>query len=230
MAMLALPRRDLWLPGQPKPASGAQLDRTHPLNHGLVGCWLFNEGAGPAVNAVNNKLSLVPDGTRSPTGLTLTVDKYVTTDITPPAGALTLFARAQCTNDAYGSWITINSVNFEFIIPAVTTARPYVMTNGYGNYARFATPTAIRPTDSWAFVLPDSAQDAVSRALCWQNGIALPWFSATYTAAQLARSYVRIGHINPSYGFTGSVGFVMMYDRALAPSEIRQLHELTAHW
>lgn len=228
--MLVLRRRDLWLPGQPKPPCGVQIDISHPLPRGLVGCWLFNEGGGPAINTISGKLSPVPGGTRLTTGLALTAAEYVTTDITPPSDALTLFARAQCTNDAYGSWITLNGINFEFIIPAATTSRPYIMTNGYNNYARFATPAVIKPTDSWAFVLPDAAQDAVSRALCWQNGRALPWFSSTYTVAQLARSYVRVGHTNPSYGFTGSVGFVLIYNRALPAYEISQLHDLTANW
>lgn len=29
-----------------KPNSGAQINLAHPLSNGLVGCWLFNEGAG----------------------------------------------------------------------------------------------------------------------------------------------------------------------------------------
>lgn len=32
-----------------KPLPGAQLDRTHPLAQGLVGCWLMNEGGGLSV-------------------------------------------------------------------------------------------------------------------------------------------------------------------------------------
>ena len=32
-----------------KPLPGAQLDRTHPLAQGLVGCWLMNEGGGDRV-------------------------------------------------------------------------------------------------------------------------------------------------------------------------------------
>lgn len=33
-----------------KPPPGAQIDWTHPLSRGLVGCWLFNEGAGIRAN------------------------------------------------------------------------------------------------------------------------------------------------------------------------------------
>ncbi len=32
--------------GRVKPPYGTQLNRAHPLARGLVGCWLFNEGAG----------------------------------------------------------------------------------------------------------------------------------------------------------------------------------------
>ena len=29
-----------------KPIRGSHLNRSHPLAHGLVGCWLFNEATG----------------------------------------------------------------------------------------------------------------------------------------------------------------------------------------
>ncbi len=35
---------------QSKPPVGIQLNKQHPLAQGLVGCWLFNEGAGLRVN------------------------------------------------------------------------------------------------------------------------------------------------------------------------------------
>lgn len=34
------------LPPQQKPGLGSEIDWGHPLSRGLVGCWLFNEGAG----------------------------------------------------------------------------------------------------------------------------------------------------------------------------------------
>jgi hypothetical protein len=48
--------------GQQKPPPGAQIDWSHPLARGLVGCWLFNDGAGlilhnSATPAVNIQLS-----------------------------------------------------------------------------------------------------------------------------------------------------------------------------
>jgi hypothetical protein len=36
----------LRIPYSTKPPLGAQLNRSHPLAQGLVGCWLFNEGGG----------------------------------------------------------------------------------------------------------------------------------------------------------------------------------------
>ena len=40
-----------------KPVLGTRLDSRHPLSQGLVGCWLFNEGAGTSVADLsgNNK-------------------------------------------------------------------------------------------------------------------------------------------------------------------------------
>lgn len=39
----------------PKPFRGIQLNKTHPLSRGLVGCWLFNEGTGNKVFDLSGK-------------------------------------------------------------------------------------------------------------------------------------------------------------------------------
>ena len=36
-----------------KPPAGTQINPLHPLSRGLVGCWLFNEGAGSLVNDIS---------------------------------------------------------------------------------------------------------------------------------------------------------------------------------
>lgn len=36
-----------------KPPAGTQINPLHPLSQGLVGCWLFNEGAGSLVNDIS---------------------------------------------------------------------------------------------------------------------------------------------------------------------------------
>ena len=38
--------------GKQKPPLGFGIDRSHPLARGLVGCWLFNEGAGGRANDI----------------------------------------------------------------------------------------------------------------------------------------------------------------------------------
>lgn len=47
-----------------KPLPGAQLDRTHPLAQGLVGCWLMNEGGGLSVHdySGNDNSGLLENG------------------------------------------------------------------------------------------------------------------------------------------------------------------------
>lgn len=37
-----------------KPKPGVRIDPTHPLSRGLVGCWLFNEGAGNVLHDISN--------------------------------------------------------------------------------------------------------------------------------------------------------------------------------
>lgn len=43
--------------GQQKPPLGYQLDKSSPFAQGLVGCWLFNEGAGAMINDLTGKTS-----------------------------------------------------------------------------------------------------------------------------------------------------------------------------
>ena len=38
-----------------KPPAGTQINPLHPLSKGLVGCWLFNEGAGSLANDISGK-------------------------------------------------------------------------------------------------------------------------------------------------------------------------------
>jgi len=42
-----------YAPQKPKPMLGELIDHSHPLAHGLVGCWLMNEGAGGTVYDVS---------------------------------------------------------------------------------------------------------------------------------------------------------------------------------
>jgi hypothetical protein len=42
-----------------KPPVGTTIDWSHPLSRGLVGCWLFNEGAGKLANDLCNKNNAV---------------------------------------------------------------------------------------------------------------------------------------------------------------------------
>ena len=48
---LILPKRF----GQDKPPVSSQINRGHPLAQGLVGCWLFNEGAGRRVHDLSGR-------------------------------------------------------------------------------------------------------------------------------------------------------------------------------
>lgn len=47
---------------QVKPPLGSQLNFSHPLSQGLVGCWLMNEGGGNLVNDSIKKYNLVKTG------------------------------------------------------------------------------------------------------------------------------------------------------------------------
>lgn len=52
-----------------KPPAGTQLDFTNPINNGLVGCWIFNEGTGTVVtdlsgnNNNGNLINMIPSST-----------------------------------------------------------------------------------------------------------------------------------------------------------------------
>lgn len=54
--------RTTWRPPVKPPVGAAYIDWSHPLARGLVGCWLFNEGAGSPANLVKRR-SAVTSGT-----------------------------------------------------------------------------------------------------------------------------------------------------------------------
>lgn len=68
-----------------KPPLGSQINWSHPLSQGLVGCWLINEGGGKkTIELVNGKLGSILDkcswGTKKALGLKFDgTDSYVST-------------------------------------------------------------------------------------------------------------------------------------------------------
>lgn len=78
-------KRQKW--GQQKPPLGYQLDRLSPFASGLVGCWLFNEGAGAIANDIVHgaKSTLTGNTVWMPGVVKIAAENtaYITTQRTP---------------------------------------------------------------------------------------------------------------------------------------------------
>ena len=51
-SLIFIPTSEAKTPWTSKPPIGSQIDWSHPLAKGLVGCWLMNEGGGNVVNDI----------------------------------------------------------------------------------------------------------------------------------------------------------------------------------
>lgn len=210
----------LWTP-QSKPAPGAQIDYSHPLARGLVGCWLFNEGSGVRANdlaQVNNGV-LTGGCTRDGQSLLFNgssgyVDAGAGKSLAV-TGDQTLVARIQ------------NSIaNWGRIINRMAIGSPYP---GYqfilwtdGRLAYGCEGGWVQSTSSWN---DGRWHDVVVS----QKGGVASFYGDGRSDGVAAAGIPTDGGVNLYIGrwssgyFTGRIQYSLIYNRALTPSEVAQL-------
>ena len=114
---------------QTKPPPGTQIDWTHPLTRGLVGCWPMNEGCGTIVHnmapsrkvnhgAIVNGATWVPSrgggGISTVTGSSHYIECGNIAELSG-AGQATLFIVAANLNTFQGGQLTSSTANFGFV-------------------------------------------------------------------------------------------------------------------
>lgn len=240
--------KQLWIPGQPKPPCGTQIDWADPLSQGLVGCWLFNEGAGNIVNLATGKKY-----TRCGGGGTWGTDGYDSRNsgagfyASEPAVALA------CSGKGYTVITTQKSFDIAGYSPMLGFCDGY-STNitSYGLGVQNVTYiSSNRYFDIWghtsssvssfAYGLVD-IQYGVSENYCLSvhnTGTAYGYFNGKLFYTQPGITFnptlpSTIKLLDRNYGTSQTrqavTKLMLLYSRALSAPEIQRLHELTKGW
>lgn len=224
-----------------KPLPGAQINPAHPLSRGLVGCWLFNEGAGSVAHDISghgNHGTLTNMSTNAQNsgwggnkfGGGLNFDG--SDDYVDPLGGQLIG-----TNNTLSAWIKLNTSSQRSRIVGEFSPsfwRNYgqgilydegnivVMSNAGDDKNDLITP--LTDTTSWHHVV------GIVRSLngkLFLDGNEMD--SGDLTSGwdyhfSIGNSIGNAGNENGN-NFNGSMVDVRRYDRALSPAEAKQLHE-----
>jgi len=221
-----------------KPTRGIQLNRTHPLAHGLVGCWLFNENTGGKVfdlSGNGNTGSLVASTQFVPGKFGSCLDFDGNGDYVNCATAQ-LNLRSSLTISAWINTASISSKQGIFTKGALEASAPYTQygfgilgSNLFGAISDGTTRTTVGGSDlsnnTWYHgVMVFSSGSFLNLYL---NGTLYGTSDTTVTTLQSYGTGPWIG-CSPATGgrsfFNGSVDNVMIFNRALTNIEVNQLY------
>jgi len=208
--------------------------RGDPLNKGLVGCWLMQEPNGPDtrdISGLRNHATLVNGPTRvmSPYGPVLRFPD----DSTFRYAAATLPPCMTTGPFSVSMWLCLTTrlLNSVFSLRPDNESPGFFLQRGSGNalwspgsgYRRWTTLgiDGIAWHHTVLIVTGFDASD-INDSQLWLNGLSCTVLT-TAEGTSSARSVFRLGSDGSARLFAGDIGPVAIYDRVLAPAEIRRL-------
>ena len=218
-----------------KPPVGFQINWSHPLARGLVGCWLFNEGGGNKVYdlAKNNHGTLInrPLWWTGRNGYALKFDGV--NDYVDAGSGASLNITDAITVSA---WIKPFSTHDGGVIEKTiggTVNKQYLMFVSGSELLNFrvmkaagiydARSASYPPLNTWTHIVGRYDGSEVS---VWVNGIKQITTVAAAAPIDSGSGATLIGMLGSSiYPFNGLIDEVRVYNRALSSSEIKQLYQ-----
>lgn len=219
-----------------KPPLGTQLDWSDPINRGLVGCWLMNEGAGTIVNDLSGNghvgaFSGNTAWTAGKYGAAISTADQSADRIVVPGNAVGLDGFSACT---ILFWARNNATT--------CTVAQYLMDKSgagpcpYGIYFDAAEQFVVKFVNAAAGVGHAIRYASVNTDWhlfgAWWDGVNVNTIydgvfgkSAALAGPMYASAHnVELCGSGGTSAYNGQVSHVMMYNRALTPSEIARLY------
>ena len=205
-----------------KPPLGAQLTAGHELAQGLVGCWLFNEGAGTVITDVsplNNKLTMTGVPPWAARGLTL----LGASSLGMPANPIAL----QLTTGTIGCWFKTGDAGSSYrgLIVKQSAYSIFCNFNMLGTYswggsggAQF---TTINVADNKWHQAVLAFSPAASRL--YLDGVLV--LSPTVSLGNQGNGlFVGSGSSGADQNFNGFIDLSFVYNRVLSGAEVSSLY------
>jgi len=214
-----------------KPPPGEQVDWGNPINRGLVGWWLFNEGAGSRVNNIagqNNGVLTNMDpvtswvGSLNGGGLKFdgSNDHIALNSNTPVDSVFTIAVWFKPDTVSSTGIISSNRVNgtpIRWQIDANNTDARLIVRDNAGNIA-VATHSGILSVGVWFHLVATRNEGDLK---IYIDGVKGTDDSDTFGA--IDQDTEKIGDSNFSSPFNGVIDDLRIYNRVLTPLEARQL-------
>lgn len=216
-----------------KPGAGAQLDRQDPINTGLVGCWLMNEGGG----RIAKEIALGNPGALSASSAVWAPGRFGTSLSFGGSGDITV-ARASAYNFTTGNfalsfWLWENTSGGNYMVMGNGIAGTngwYVYIPGTNRYMtmRFQTPTEVTLStnpiqttlNQWEHWVIN--RTGTSTGEIYRNGILAVSGSAGSPVTTSASLYMG-RYAGGGFNFTGRLDHVRIYNRVLRQREAQRL-------
>jgi hypothetical protein len=223
---------------QQKPGLGSEIDWGHPLARGLVGCWLFNEGAGSVVQdiagrnhgkLINFKGTATSGWTPSACGTALAFDGSNNCCVEIPhspilnvSNGLTVIALAQPISDlSYRDIVSKEDSDYSC---------GWEMVNNSGSLrCVIRGPDLDRqypafPVGTWCQTTMMYDMAKLSQGLNGKLSAVGTGVSSPNSTGPLCVGKRTGGGYNNSF-FMGLISFVSIYNRALSPDEVRWFYQ-----
>lgn len=212
--------------GQIKPPAGYAVDWSDPISKGLVGCWLFNEGAGKTLYdlAQKNHGSFINSPTWSPGKLGPAVSfvaassQYVTTGNVPAnwanANDFSLYVRFRSTSISASQALLSerNAGNGSVLYLASSKLT-------FWNSKALASPNTLLSNTSYDALITHPANGTITM---YTNGVSVATESSPGTMT--SSSNFDIGRFDNSNYFGGLIEVARLYKRALTGGEASRLY------
>jgi hypothetical protein len=226
------------LPPYQKPMLGAMLDYSDPINRGLVGCWLMNEGCGNQVrdasgNGLNGTIfGCTWSATSQGTAIVNPISTHRHASLSVPSspllygsGNFTILVGYQpFTQDGYGPVFSKGTSSADEYALYFSSVSPQVLTfksdNGAGTNSSTATVISSNSFIHFAVVRNGAS------CRIYQNGVDTTATAGTHTTIVTASNSYVLGAYDSleSYTAHGEYYYSMFFRRALSPSEILRLY------
>lgn len=215
-----------------KPPVGAQLNRSHPLAAGLVGCWLFNEGAGKKAHDYSGNgntgtltgMADPPTATSGwvsgPHGAALAFDRSTSNYVNCGAGNAVNLSGAF----SIVAWFKTGFAGNQVLLGRDYTKSYYINIAG-GNISFFTNNSSVT-------VLEIYNDSLLHQCVAVMNGLSKKVFVDSYLrisgsgtlVSDTAELWIGSSPANPTAYFNGLISSVSIYNRALSAEEIAHLY------
>lgn len=211
-----------------KPPLGTQINSGHPLAKGLVGCWLMNEGGGNKIYdlSINNALGTLQNSPPWVAGTAF--DNYELSFTSTSSQYVSINKLLQLADFTVSLWLTATDFASSYVVLSYSangqsfigtlTSNTVISYRNESTVLRSFTVPALTAKKLYHLVLTRTGSTNRCYINTVESSTGVITDSGTFNLDSIGYTFT------PSLSWNGHVNNVLIYNRGLSPSEIRQLY------